>query len=202
MRKIETIWHYILHSALAEGRFKHTQKELAEKFGYSLSTVNLALRNPSQIGAVRKASKFFVLEDFQKLLYYWSSLRNLEKDIIYKTGVSGTVSGIEGLVPPQATFAAYSAAKKILGESPADYSRVYFYITREQLDEAKRRFPPQQNKNQEMNVFALLKSQKSFQPNTEITSIPQTFVDLWNLRDWYAKDFTKALEEKMYGILS
>lgn len=202
MKKIETIWHYLLNSALTEKKYKHTQKELAGLFGYSLSTINHALTSPTQTGAVRKASKFFILEDFKKMLYFWASHRNLEKDVIYKTTVPEAVPEIEGVVPPAAIFAAYSAARKILGDAPADYSKVYIYIAREQLDEVKRRFPPQPSNKQQPNFFVLLKPQEGFPQMTDITTIPLTFVDLWNLKDWYAKDFTKALEEKMYGILS
>ena len=66
--------------ALEEKQFKHTQQSLAKLFGYSLSTINHALASPSQLGAIRKESKFFVLEDFQKFLYYWASVRNLEME--------------------------------------------------------------------------------------------------------------------------
>jgi len=32
-------------------------------------------------------------------------------------------------------------------------------------------------------------------------TIAQIFVDLWNLKEWYAKDFLKAMEAKLNGIL-
>ena len=34
-----------------------------------------------------------------------------------------------------------------------------------------------------------------------ITTLGLTFVDLWNLRSWYAKEFLKAFEVKLNGIL-
>ena len=95
MKKIETIWHHLLYSALKENNFKHTQKQLAGKFGYSLSTINYALTVPEKIGAIRKESKFFVLADFKKLLYYFASFRNFNKDIIYQTYVDEPVGEIE-----------------------------------------------------------------------------------------------------------
>jgi hypothetical protein len=30
-----------------------------------------------------------------------------------------------------------------------------------------------------------------------VTTLPQTFVDIWNLKDWYGQDFIKRLEEKI-----
>ena len=35
-----------------------------------------------------------------------------------------------------------------------------------------------------------------------VTTLAQTFVDLWNLSDWYAKEFIKALKEKIDELLS
>ena len=199
MKKIETIWHELLYSALQDRRYKHTQQELANKFNYSLSTVHHALKVPSQIGALRKESKFFVLQDFNKLLYYWASFRNLKKDILYKTYYDGAVTQIEGFAPAKAIYACYSAARKQLGEPPADYDKAYFYIDSKKLGEFKQRFPA--NDNADSNVFAL-KMAPQMQQYGLITTLPQTFVDIWNLQDWYGKDFTQTLEEKINGLLS
>ncbi len=200
MRKIETIWHYLLYSALTEKKFKHTQKGLAEFFDYSVSTVNHALAVPTQIGAIRKESKFFVLENFQKLLYYWASARNLERDIIYKTYYPAGIKEIEGLIPPEGIYACYSSATRVLEEPPADYSKVYFYIDEQKMEKVKERFPMVKGKGQP-NIF-VLKSFKGIKKYGQITTLPQTFVDIWNLKDWYGQNFTKVLENKINGILS
>lgn len=198
MKKIETIWHCLLWSALEKKQFKHTQQELAKYFDYSLSTVHHAIEVPSQIGAIRKESKFFVLEDFKKLLYYWASVRRLNSNIIYQTKSDLSVFDREGLVPPEAIYAGYSAAKKLLREPPADYDKVYFYLTEKDLEETKRRFPPEKGTP---NLF-VLKMPAMMPKYGKITTLPQTFVDIWNLKDWYSHDFTKTLEEKMYELLS
>ena len=198
MRKIETIWHFLLDCALTEKKFKHTQKGLADFFGYSVSTINHALIVPTQIGAIRKESKFFILENFQKLLYYWASTRNLEKDVIYKTHCPVIIKEIEGLIPAEGIFACYSAASRIFDEPPADYSKVYFYLDEQSIEKAKQRFP--RMKGQE-NVF-VLKASSALKGYGQITTLPQTFVDIWNLKDWYGQDFTKAIENKINGILS
>ena len=198
MRKIETIWHFLLNSALTEKKFKHTQKGLADFFGYSVSTVNHSLIVPAQIGAIRKESKFFILENFQKMLYYWASMRNLEKDVIYKTHCPSIIKEIEGIIPAEGIFACYSAASRIFNEPPADYSKVYFYLDEQSIEKAKQRFPLV--KGQE-NVF-VLKASVDLKSYGQITTLPQTFVDIWNLKDWYGQEFTKAIENKINGILS
>lgn len=199
MKKIETVWHHILTEALNEGRFRYTQQEIAQRFRYSLSTVYHALCIPTEMGAVRKAGKFFVLQDFKKLLYYWASFRTLTRDLIYSTAASLPVREIEGLALPGSIYGAYSAAKRLLGEPPADYSKVYFYILPDRLPEFERRFPL--NPKQPANTFALkmLPVMANYGPTTTFV---QTFVDLWNLTDWYARDFTQTLEAKIDGLLS
>lgn len=198
MKKIETIWHDILYSSLEKKQYKYTQKELASKFGYSLSTVNHALKIPASLGAIRKTSKFFILEDFEKLLFYWASVRNLQKDIIYQTYLDYSITELEGLVPAKSVYGGYTAAKKILSEPPADYSKIYFYFPENKLDYLKERFPPSLK---EANIF-VLKLHATMLSYGSITTLPQTFVDIWNLHDWYARDFTKSLEEKIHGLLS
>ena len=32
-------------------------------------------------------------------------------------------------------------------------------------------------------------------------TLAQTFVDLWNLKEWYAKEFLIALENKINGMI-
>lgn len=199
MKKIETIWHYLLLQTLTEGVFRHTQQDLARRFGISLSTVYHALATPTAIGAIRKESKFFVLADPIKLLYYWASVRNLKRRIIYQTHVNERIQNIEGLAMPTSTFGGYSAGKIILGEAPADYAAVYFYDQKNHLKQIQDRFPPSAHKP--ANLFILEKT-GSMESSKQHTSLPLTFVDIWNLPDWYAKDFTRALEEHIYALLS
>lgn len=194
----ETIRHDILHEALNKGIFKRTQSEIAEKLGVSLSTVNHALGIPAQIGAIRKESKFFVLADFKKMLYYWASMRNLARDVLYETYSDQSVLAIEGAALPESVFAGYSAARHLLGEAPADYAAVYFYIAPDYLTQFQERFPP--GNTAAPNVFAL-KAPEHLPHTKEGTTLVQTFVDVWNLKDWYAKDYVRALEAKIDGLL-
>lgn len=188
MLKIETLWHHLLWSALDEGQFHLTQKSLADYFGYSLSTVNLAYKKIGEAG---------VNKDVKKLLYFWATHRSFKKDIIYKTHVDLPILEIEGMIPDGAILGCYTAAKNILNEPPADYSKVFFYFDEDKLDIVKKRYPSAKGNN---NLF-ILKTYSKQKDYGNVTTLPQTFVDLWNLSDWYAKDFVAALERKIDGIL-
>jgi hypothetical protein len=198
MQKIETIWHDLLWEALGKGEFRHTQKSLSERFGYSLSTVNLAIKSLAAVGGVRMSGKFFTVSDVKKILYYWATHRNLERDVIYKTCVEEPISEIEGMIPDGAIFACYTSAGEILKEPLSDYSKVYFYFNKDNLNTVERRFPFKKSANP--NLFVLKESfwQKDY---GQTSTLPQTFVDLWNLSDWYAGDFLTALERKIDGLL-
>jgi hypothetical protein len=198
MKKIETIWHHILHTALTEQKYKHTQQELAKIFGYSLSTVHHALQIPAAIGAVRKESKFFVLQDFQKLLIYAASMRSLERDILAHIGSVLSVREIEGLALPGSIYGGYTAARQLLSEPPADYDKVYFYVARSDLQRFRERFGAEDSRT--ANIYAL-SMPLSLACYGAQTTLVQTFIDVWNLRDWYARDFSQALERRIDELL-
>jgi len=151
------------------------------------------------MGAVRKTSKFFVLEDFEKLLYYWASVRDLSADVVYEGYAERSVMELESEVPAGSIYAAYSAVRRKLGEPAADYSRVYFYLEEERREEGRERFG--ENRSREANVV-MLKKMEGMEIYGQMTSLVWSFVDIWNLKDWYGKDFIKQLRREFDELLS
>ena len=135
MKKIELIWREILDAGLKNSIFE--QKELAKKFGFSTSTVHAAISPLRLIGGVEVAGRNFKLINFEKLLMFWATHRNLQKDILYQTHVDLPVFEIEGLVDNNTIFGAYSAARNLLGEAVTDYDKVYVYGQKD----LEKRFP-------------------------------------------------------------
>jgi len=191
MNKKEIIWREILIKFAENKKIDFTQKALSQKFGISMSTVFNALKIPRAIGAVEVRGRGFSLINFEKLLYLWATARNINKDTIYATHLSQTVREIEGNLPPQVVFGAYTAFKQKYKEVPADYDKVYVYAENDK--EIKKRFPYQKGY---FNLI-VLQADKFLKDYGLVTADPQTFVDLWNLQDWYAHDFLKDLRRKM-----
>lgn len=191
MKVIEDVWREVLYQAIEKKRLALTQLELSRELGISLSVVNYALKPLRGMGAISVMPRGFRVVDVKKMLYYWASVRNLQKDMVYSTRVNLHVSGIEKSMPSDAIFAAYAAYKFAFSDVPADYSEVYVYSP--DISEIKRRFPPSENTP---NLF-VLKPTKNLKKYGNVTTIGQTFADLWNLREWYARDFLKALEAKI-----
>jgi len=195
MKKIEQVFREILYQVIEKKNKTLTQSELSKKLRFSLSTINLALKKLEKMNAVKIKKMNFNVVDVKKILYLWASLRNLEKDIIYKTRAEMPVREIERSMP-DLIYEAYSAYKFKFNDVPADYSEVYVYASEPELEKIKKRFP---EKNANPNLF-VLKEDENMAKYPKTGTIGQLFVELWNLKQWYASDFLKALEEKINNI--
>lgn len=193
MKKSELVYREILYNAIEKRIRILTQAELSRNLKISLSTVNNALRPLVRMGAVEVMPRNFHVVNVKKILYLWANARNLQKDIVYATRVDFSVKSIEKLMPDDVVFAAYSAYKFLFNDVPADYSEVYVYGD----DNLRKRFPATKGP---FNLF-VLKKDAAIQSYGKKTTMANTFVDLWNLREWYAEEFVKALEGRMHGIL-
>lgn len=189
MKKSEIIYREILDNVIEKNNRTFTQLELSRKLNISLSNVNNSIKPLRSMGAIIVNLKNFKVIDPKKILLYWASVRNLEKDIIYRTRVDKEVRKIESEMPSQIIFAAYSAYKFKFKDVPADYSEVYIYSDEKDIEEIKKRFP---ENNKVPNLFVLKKDSVMKEISTS-----QIFVDLWNVKEWYAKDFLDALKKKM-----
>ena len=109
MLKKEIIWREILFQAIEKKKRQFTQKELATKLGFSLSTVFHALKIPREIGAIEVKGRFFNLTNIEKMLTIWGTHRHLDKEIIYKTHVDLSPLKIESEMPSSIIYTAYSA---------------------------------------------------------------------------------------------
>lgn len=190
MKRIEVIWREMLYQVIEKKNRQMTQKQLADTLHVSLSTVNHAIKSLRKMGAVEVRPRLLRVIEPKKILYHWASNHNPQKDILYETRVEAPVKEIESMMPDDIVYGAYSAYKFTTGDVPADYSEVYVY-GRTPIDD---RFP---KNNNPPNLFVLKLDEPVY---FKTTTLAHTFVDLWNLREWYASDFVKSLEEKINGI--
>lgn len=193
MKKSEQIYREILYQTIEQKNRTFTQKELSTRLNISLGNVNHALLPLRKMGAIKVNPRNFVVFNPKKILYYWACLRNVDKDIIYKTRIDASVRDIEQKMPRGVLYTAYSGYKFLYHDVPADYSEVYVYS--DSLDVIKKRFPIVEKIP---NLFVLQMDENMHYPSI---LAGQVFVDLWNLKEWYAKDFLKAFEVRLHGIL-
>lgn len=194
MKQKELIYRELLFQTIERKNYLFTQLALAKKLSLSLSIVNHSLKPLHQMGAISIKLRGLEIMDPLKILLYWASLRNLSQEIIYQTRVEQPIKKIEAELPDNIVFGAYSAYKFRFKDVPADYSEVYAYGN---VEEIKKRFPPT---TKTPNLFVLEKD-TLLEDYGKTTALAQTFVDLWNLREWYAREFLDALKKKIEEML-
>lgn len=196
MNKKCSVYREILYQKRTSGRIKFTQKELAETLGISVSTVFHALKTARDASIVRVTGRFFIVQDYRKLLYLFATERNLKKDILLELRLDAGVYDIEACMPPTSTFGLYSAARFLLPAMPVEYDHVYVYAEQKdiaQIRERVRALASHTKKERFPNFFVIEKDSlfgRYAQPLPE-----QVFVDAWNASEWYAKDILAKLEE-------
>lgn len=191
MFKKEIIWREILYQAIEKNNKAATQKELAEKFKFSLSTVFHSLKTPRAIGALEVGKFGIRVRDQEKLITLWATIRKFNKDIVYKTFSPHTALETEKLMPGGVIWGAYSACRLRRPDAAltAGYDIVYVYAPSSILEEIKKRFPPSKK---ESNII-VLNPDPYMHAYGSLATIAQTLVDLWNLREWYADEFYRAI---------
>lgn len=194
MKKFEVIWRHLLIAALEGGSSSFSQTGLAEQFHFSTSTIFHALKEPRAIGAVSVTKKACTLTNFEKLLMLWATRRQLRTDILYETRVELPILQIEGLLPGSVIPTAYTSYRFRFSHVPADYDHVYVYAS--EAEEVQTRFPSRRGR-QNLTVF----HPDPILAKIREVSLPQLYVDLWNLPEWYSRDFYLAVYHKMEGKL-
>lgn len=197
--KLNEILYREIATEFLNGNNKFTQKGLSEWLGISIGNVNASIKRIEGINAVQLDKKSFRVIAFDKLMMYWATHRRLDNDIVYMAHSLLSVKEVEESMPNGILFTAYSAYKKIYHTAPADYGEVFVYATETSLEEIKRRFHKQ---GKFPNIF-VLKADKALsnvivRTKDECVPIPNVFVDLWNIKTWYAKEFVDALSKKLF----
>lgn len=176
-------------------RQRMTQLELSKRLGVSLSTVNNAIAPLARQGAIEVKRMGLSVVDMKKLVVYLASARNLQADILFSTRISMKVSEIEKSMPEGVVYAAFSAYRFLYGDTPADYSEVYVYADEKVLEELKSRFPAREGPP---NLYVLQMDSRLPKLSKNAIAPPiQIFIDLWNLREWYAKEFVLAMSKRL-----
>ncbi|MBS3074351.1 hypothetical protein J4447_02730 [Candidatus Pacearchaeota archaeon] len=194
MKNQEIVLREIAFSAIEKKEFSLTQSELSKNLNISLSIINNIVKKLDSMGAVKIMQRCFKILNIKKILYYWASVRNIEKDIIFRIRVETPAREIERAMP-DAVFTAFTAYKLNYNDVPADYSEVYAYADENETEIIKERLKKMKTSDNNPNLF-ILKKDKILGQYRKIP-LGQIFVDLWNIKEWYAKDYTSEMENKL-----
>ena len=198
MKKIEFIWRHLLFEAVEKGQPSFRQQDLSVLFHISSSTVNLALVPLRSFGAVKVGGRGFEVIDAEKLLFHWANHRLMPGHVTESLRVALPVREIEQQLPAGSIPTAYTAVRERFGDPPADYNKVYCYHP--YPAEVVSRFHKEIGKGPE-NVFVFTADPFMSRYGHRVT-LGQLYVDLWNLADWYAKDFCRFVKDAIDELLS
>lgn len=199
MNKTEQVYREILYCILEKKKFTMTQLDLSRRLNISISNVSHSLKALKKMGAINIHPMNFEIVNPKKILYYWAGIRNVQKDVIFETRIDKNVTEIEKSMPQDIIYAAYSAYKFKFRNIPADYSEVYVYSDEKALNELKKRLDIKKANINMPNLFVLKKDENMDKYSKKMT-IANIFVDLWNIKEWYARDFLKAIEKEINKI--
>jgi DNA-binding transcriptional regulator YhcF (GntR family) len=188
MKKKEWVYRELLYRHLERKERFFSQLSIGRACGVSQGMVNKALEPLERMNAIEKKSQGFAVVNAKKALLYWASIRNLERDIVFRTRAEKPVAEIEKEMP-KVMFTAYSAYKFRSGTAPSDYSEVVVYGDGETVRE---RF----GSHSGVPNIIVLKPDPHL-ARFEAAPLVQVFADLWNLDKWYAEDFIRPLERRL-----
>ena len=123
MKKIEQIYREILNQAIRNKKHKFTQLELSKKIKASLSTINNAIKHLEKIGAVDIGKRGFTIKDIEKILIFWATKRNLNKDIVYQTSVNKSINDIEKNMPAASIVIGYTVVTSVAPKATTNNPR-------------------------------------------------------------------------------
>ncbi|HEV2953189.1 MAG TPA: hypothetical protein VG015_03770 [Candidatus Dormibacteraeota bacterium] len=197
LTKTEAVWRHLLVAALDEGSRRTSISNIAEQLGITPTTIHRALERPREIGAVRGGRPGLRVLDPKRLLLLWAGRRDLAKDIVYQTHVSGPMDWIESGLTVTAIPTAYTAFVSRAGRNTvADYDQVVVYAD---AAEVQLRFPPRRGP---ANLI-VLEPDPWLARYGRMASLPQMYVDLFNLPTWQAQRFLDRLNrEVMLGYVA
>ncbi|MBC7128004.1 MAG: ArsR family transcriptional regulator [Candidatus Methanosuratincola petrocarbonis] len=187
--KGEPVFREILEKVFEEKAYHFNVRSLSEATGVPSSTVSHSLRPLKEMGAIDISRKGINIKNPKKILLFWCSIRRLEPQVVYRKSLQMPVQEIEGMVPPEAIFTAFTAFKLRFGYVPADYSEVYVYGDAGQFIS---RFGEPSPPKERCNLIVM-------EPDMHLkklgrATLAQIYVDLWNIPAWYAQEFINELD--------
>lgn len=187
-KKMEWVYREILFQVLEKRQNFLSQSSISKRCSVSIGNVNKALKPLEAMNCIEKKPRGFRVLNPKKILLYWASVKNLQRDVIYQTRAEKPVEEIENEMP-SVLFTAYSGFRFRFKRIPSEYSEILVYSTKEKIKE--RFFPTTGSPN-----IIVLRPDVHLKKFKQVP-IGQLFVDLWNLNTWYADDFVRAMERKI-----
>jgi len=129
-----------------------------------------------------------------RLMNLWAAERNLLKDV-WQSFRLDPITEVEKNLPRDALVTAFPAWFKLSGRKPADYDRVYFYVTDKENFNWWLSFRKKKIRKVNPNVFALFVDDEHLIQSSEkgVVCVPQIYVDIYSINGPEASPFLRDI---------
>lgn len=191
--KFERIYRELLLCSLCQVSLIH-QENIALKCGVSLGLVNKTVKKLEVAMAVEATRKGVRVLSPARLMNLWAAERNLLKDV-WQSFRLDPITEVEKNLPRDALVTAFPAWFKLSGRKPADYDRVYFYVTDKENFNWWLSFRKKKIRKVNPNVFALFVDDEHLIQSSEkgVVCVPQIYVDIYSINGPEASPFLRDI---------
>jgi len=180
LRKFERIYRELLLCSLHEVSLVR-QEEVASECGVSLGLVNKTVRKLEVAMAVEATRRGVRVLSPARLLNLWAAERDLSKDV-WQSFRLDPIAEVEKNLPMDVLITGFSGWFNVSGRRPAEYDRLYFYVTDTESFESWFSFRKSKIRKVNPNVFVLRADDEHLVRSSEkgVVCVPQVYVDIYS----------------------
>ena len=200
MWKFERIYRELLLRSLRQATLVY-QEDIALTCKVSLGLVNKTVRKLTTANAVEATRTGVRVLSPARLLNLWAAERNLNKDIWQAFRLDPTTEAERDL-PKDTLLTAFSAWFKTSGRKPAEYDRLYFYVTNKENFNQWLNFRKRKTRITHPNIFALFVDDNHLIQTSKkgIVCTPQIYADTYSINGPEAAPFLRDITTEIPSL--
>jgi hypothetical protein len=170
------------------------QEDIASRCGVSLGLVNKTVKKLEAALAVEATRKGVRVLSPARLLNLWAAERDLGGDV-WQSFRLDPVAEVERDLPRGVLVTGFSGWFSISGRRPADYDRLYFYVTDKESLDLWLSFRKDRLRKTNPNVFVLQFEDEHLVRSSEkgAVCVPQVYVDIYSIGGPEASAFLRDI---------
>lgn len=193
LRKFERIYRELLLSSLREVSLVR-QEDISSNCAVSLGLVNKIVRKLEVAMAVEATRRGVRVLSPARLLNLWAAERDLGRDV-WQSFRLDPVAEVEKDLPRDVLATGFSGWFSVSGRRPAEYDRLYFYVTDVESFESWFGFRESRVRKVNPNVFVLCVGDEHLVRSSEkgVVCVPQVYVDIYSADGPEASPFLRDI---------
>ena len=193
LRKFERIYRELLLCSLREVSLVR-QEDVASECAVSLGLVNKTVKKLEVAMAVEATRSGVRVLSPARLLNLWAAERDLGKDV-WQSFRLDPVAEVEKDLPRDVLTTGFSGWFSVSGRRPAEYDRLYFYVTDMESFESWFGFRKSRVRRVNPNVFVLCVDDEHLVRSSKkgVVCVPQVYVDIYSADGPEASPFLRDI---------